>query len=160
MEILRTLAFPAQHARRFTIVRAVSRGGDLTISNMLIMLNGESWFYPAIILATTFNCTAEYLGNKLWTFEDTQTIKRDTTKEVMLYLLIRGFYGLFGFMALFLLYKVLLFSYFASSLIVASVLWFLTFRTFQGLFSGIPRGLPRTLRKARLIFKYKRVRST
>lgn len=159
METLRTLTLSARRAGRFTVVRVVSRAGDLAISNTLIILYGESWFYPAIIMAGIFNCSVEYVGNKLWTFEDMRTIKRDTSKEVMLYLLIRGFYGLFGFTALILLYKALSLPYFVSSIIVASVLWFLSFKAFQGLFSGIPRGLPRVLRKARLYLKQKRVRS-
>ncbi|MBP6924417.1 MAG: GtrA family protein [Candidatus Pacebacteria bacterium] len=159
METLRTLAFSARHAGRFTIVRVVSRAGDLTISNIMILLYGEHWFYLAIIIASVFNCSVEYLGNKFWTFGDMRTVRRDTQKELILYLLIRGFYGLFGFTALFVLYKILLFPYFISSITVASVLWFLSFKAFQGLFSGIPRGLPRTIRKARLLWKQKRVRS-
>lgn len=159
METLRTFAKSARYVGRFTIVRVVSRSGDLAISNALIFIYGESWFYPAIMIAALFNCSVEYVGNKLWTFHGQQTIKRDTKKEIVLYLMIRGFYGVFGFSALILLYKILSLPYLASSIIVATVLWFLTFQAFQGLFSGIPRGLPRTIRKARLVVKQKRVRS-
>jgi putative flippase GtrA len=159
MKPLRTYAAQAQYAGRFTIVRVVSRSGDLFISNLLILLYGESWFYPAIALAALFNCSVEYIGNKLWTFKESATMKRDTRKEIILYLLIRGFYGAFGFTAIILLYKVLSFPYLISSIIVASVLWFLSFRAFKGLFSGIPRGLPRLFRKCRITWKQKRVRS-
>jgi putative flippase GtrA len=159
MKRLRALTLSARHAGRFTVVRAISRGGDLAISNALIVAYGEAWFFPAVIIASVFNCSVEYLGNKLWTFEDIQTVKRNTAKEVFLYLLIRGFYGVFGFAALFLLYKIFSFPYFISSFAVASLLWFLSFRAFQGLFSGQTRGLPRPLRQVRIIWKQKRVRS-
>lgn len=159
METLRTLATKARYAGRFTIVRVVSRSGDLAISNLLIFVYGESWFYPAIIIAAGFNCTVEYVGSKLWTFQDARIIRRDTTKEVVLYLLIRAFYGIFGFASLFLLYKILSLPYLVSSVAVATVLWFISFQAFQGLFSGVPRGLPRILRRVRLFWKNKRVRS-
>lgn len=160
METLRTLALSARHAGRFTVVRVVSRGGDLTISNTLILIYGERWFFPAVIIASIFNCGTEYLGNKFWTFGDSRIMGRGTGDELVLYLLIRGFYGMFGFSALFLLYKILSLPYLISSFMIASVMWFLSFRAFQGLFSGLPRGLPRTVRKVRFAWKQKRVRSS
>lgn len=137
---------------RYTLVRLASRGGDYLISTSLITLYGSQWFFPAIALSSSFNISIDYLGQKFWAFKQANpTTKRRSAREIVLYLSLRGLYAVPAFLSLFLLYKILEVPYAVSALLVTGVLWFISFESFQGVFTGSTRRLPSVVRQARII---------
>jgi putative flippase GtrA len=137
---------------RYTLVRIVSRGGDYLISTTLITLYGSDWFFPAVAFSSIFNISIDYLGQKFWAFKQkSEATKRRSTREIILYLFMRGLYAVPAFVALFIMYQILAIPYAISALLVTGSLWFISFEAFQGLFIGSTRHLPRTVRRTRII---------
>jgi uncharacterized membrane protein YfcA len=148
----------AKRARRYTVVRIISRGGDYIISTVLITLYGDTWFLPIVALASIFNVTVDYAGQKLWAFEQTPKKRKRFFKEAILYGIIRGMFGLMGFGSVVVLYFYLDVPYAISALIVTIALWFAAYPISTLLFVGSSRGLPPCVR-TRWIAARKRARS-
>lgn len=132
----------AKRARRYTVVRVISRGGDYLISTTLITLYGDTWFLLIVALASIFNVTVDYVGQKLWAFDQTPTKRKRFFKEAILYGIIRGIFGLLGLCAVVMLYFGLDVPYAISALIVTIVLWFIAYPISTLLFIGSSKGLP------------------
>ena len=150
--------FATQSARRYTVVRIVSRGGDYLISTSLITLYGDSWFFLIIAISSLFNVGVDYSGQKLWAFEQASTKRKVFFKEVLPYCILRGLLALLGFSTLILLYFYLKIPYAISALVVALALWVISFQISKVLFIGSSHGLPIYFRKA-WIFTRNLVRS-
>jgi putative flippase GtrA len=144
---------------RYTVVRLVSRSGDYLISTSLITFYGSDWFFPAVAASSSFNIIIDYLGQKFWAFaQASNNSSRRTTREIVLYLFLRGLYAAPAFAALFVLYQVLAVPYALSALLVTGALWFISFEAFQGLFTGSTKHLPRVVRRTR-VYVIKKARS-
>lgn len=138
MTTLRATFIPARSVRRYSIVRAVSRGGDLIISSAFEAVFGGSWLWylTALSVGGIFNVITDYIGQKYWVNESETNRAGFTLEETSRYTFVRLFYlpiGLFSHAALYQFAGV---SFILSSIIVSTMLWAISYRNTRGVFSS------------------------
>ena len=142
----------------FNLVRATSRGGDYIISTTLLSLWGDTWFLLCIGIASVFNGSVEYIGQKYLVFTHIVRKQKKFFKEAKLYALVRGAFGALGFAAVTILYFGLKIPYGTSAAIVMVVMWIISYPISKSVFVDSSRGLPIPIRKSWIMAR-KRVRS-
>jgi hypothetical protein len=55
----------SRRARRYLVVRIVSRGGDVISFAALLYWLGMEWFVPAYAVTSIFDFVVDFLGQKL-----------------------------------------------------------------------------------------------
>ncbi|MEN9920616.1 MAG: hypothetical protein RL538_509 [Candidatus Parcubacteria bacterium] len=138
MKILRVDTQAARNVRRYSIVRAVSRGGDLIISSAIEAVFGGGWFWYITALGTggIFNLVTDYVGQKYWVNESKTKRAGFTLKETGRYAALRAFYLPIGLASHATLYQIVGLSFFLSSLLVSIMLWAISYRNTRGVFSS------------------------
>lgn len=135
----------ARSVRRYSIVRAVSRGGDLFISSTIEALFGGSWIWYMCALGVggTFNVLTDYLGQKYWVPGTAIEGPVISVKETGRYAAVRVYYLPIGFGAHAILYLYIGLPFILSSVLVSIGLWIMSYRNTRGIFvSKTTRWIP------------------
>jgi uncharacterized membrane protein YfbV (UPF0208 family) len=131
----------------FNVVRAISRIGDYYISTTLLELWGDTWFLLCVAIASVFNVSVDYGGQKYIVFFRTERRPRKFIKEARLYAITRIVFGAVGFVAVVVLYFGIKIPYDTSALGVAIVMWIISYPISIAVFTGSSRNMPTPLRK-------------
>ena len=142
----------------FNVVRFISRGGDYYISTTLLSVWGDGWFLQCIAVASVFNVGVDYGGHKYIVFAGSVKKRKKFFKEARLYAFTRAAFGAVGFAAVVILYFGFKIPYDISALVVAIVMWIVSYPISRSVFVDSSRGLPVCIRK-RWITARKRVRT-
>jgi hypothetical protein len=142
----------------FNIVRAVSRGGDYYISTSLLSLWGDAWFLLCIAIASVYNVSVDYFGQRYIVFRKTVIKQRRFIKEARLYAIARTGLGVIALIATAVMYFCIKIPYDISALVMMVVMWIVSYPISISVFTGSSRGLPVPLRK-KWVAARKRVRS-
>ena len=142
----------------FNVVRATSRGGDYYISTTLLSLWGDTWFLLCIGIASVFNVSVDYIGQKYLVFTHIVKKQKKFLKEARLYAITRLAFGGLGFIVVYTLYFGLKIPYDISAAIVIIVMWIVTYPISKSVFIDSSRGLPNPIRKSWIMAR-KRARS-
>lgn len=135
----------SQLKRRSLLIRLLSRSVDWVAANGLILLGGR--WYEAAAIGAVLNCAIDYLGQRYYVFTETPQQPHRSRWELMGYLGLRILFGLPAIGLLLLLYNGLGIPYFISSLAVTLVMWKVTFKDFQALFTGNTRDIAKPLQR-------------
>ena len=140
------IAQEARRMKRYFIIRVISRGGDVIIYAVLLLIWGIEWLIPAFIISGIFDYTLDFFGQKLWAFEEKDRRLVKLLREFGFYLLIRGGNLLCAGGLWLLLHEVFGVPILTTSLIVIVVFWTLSFGFYRWLFAGSIKDLPAVLK--------------
>lgn len=152
------VALEAKRAKRYFVIRIISRVGDVLIYASLLLLLGMEWLIPAFAISSIFNYTVDFWGQKLWTFEEKDKRIGKLLPEFGFYILIRGGNALGALSTWYVLHKLLGVSLVTTIIITIMVFWTISFPLYRLLYVGSIKDLPDVMRKVRDDFN-KRVRS-
>lgn len=153
-----TVALEVKRARRYFVIRLISRIGDLAIYASLLLTLGMEWLIPAFAVSSVFNYTLDFWGQKLWTFEEKDLRIKKLLPEFGFYILIRGGNALGALSTWFILHVTLEVSIVTTTIIIIMVFWTISFPLYRWLYVGSIRDLTDVIRKAKEDFN-RRVRS-
>ncbi len=152
------VALEAKRAKRYFVIRLISRIGDVAIYASLLLLLGIEWLIPAFVISSIFNYTVDFWGQKLWTFEEKDRRLQKLLPEFGFYILIRGGNAFGALSTWYVLHMVLGVSLVTTTIITIMVFWTISFPLYRWLYVGSIKDLPDVIRKAKDDFN-KRVRS-
>lgn len=137
MKKLRAQSNSARGMRRYSIVRAISRGGDLLISSVIEAFCGGSWFWYITALCTggAFNVVIDYTGQKYWVNESKTRQSGINVKETGRYTFVRLYYLPIGVASHATLYQYVGIPFILSSILTSLGLWIISYRNTRGIYN-------------------------
>lgn len=152
------IALEAKRAKRYFIIRIISRVGDVFIYASLLLLLGMEWLIPAFAISSIFNYTVDFWGQKLWTFEGRDQRIGKLLPEFGFYILIRGGNALGAVSTWYVMHMILGVSLVTTTIITIMIFWTISFPLYRWLYLGSIKDLGDVIKKAIDDFN-KRVRS-
>lgn len=122
-------------------LRFVSRGGDLLISNAIVIIFGNYWAYHGMLCGGIFNVLSDYFGHKQMFSSEADSLEK-TPKRKTAYALLRILFAIPGFAVFLFLFEYREWSYLASSITSTCVVWVMSFDLFRRVFTGSTKDFP------------------
>lgn len=126
----------SKRAGRYLIVRIVSRAGDVISFAVLLYWLGMDWFVPAYAITTIFDFSVDFLGQKLWAFNNHDKRPLELLREFLVYLVVRSGNIAAATATYYFLYGVFGVKWYIATAIVIAIFWPLSFTLYRWLFVG------------------------
>lgn len=136
----------SRRAGRYVTVRIVSRVGDIVLFAILLYVLGMEWFVSAFAISSIFNFAVDFLGQKLWAFNNHDKRPLELLREFFFYLVVRGGNIAAAGTVYYLLYGILGLKWYIAGAIVVAIFWPIAFGLYRWMFFGSVRDLFALLR--------------
>ncbi len=132
--------------KRETVVRGLSRGGDLAIANSLMLIYGDTYFLYATAFGAVWNGLTDFIGQRYWTYSRPPRSGKRLMMEVVPYATLRVVIAILGISTLTTMFFVFSLPYYVGSLTTTAVFWFISYKVTRVFFTGSSHGLPKWFR--------------
>ncbi len=126
---------------RETVVRVVSRGGDLLIANSIMWLSNNNLFLIATVAGAVWNGFTDFFGHRQITYKASRG-RPSFVQEVLPYGILRGCIAVFGFAILYLLFFEIALPYYLCSIFTMLLLWYVSYQLTKVFFTKSVFGPP------------------